>query len=109
MIEKGFAKGFPFSSLKVAYVKAFSSLNWAALSSPEKEKHSLSNCVACATQFAEIQKTFPLKPFFNISVREYEKENASKRSSTLKTFNGKKQTCNKPLEISVIMRVMLIN
>ena len=41
-------------------------------------------------QFPEIQKTFPLKPFFEIS--DYEKENASKE-----TYNGKKQNFAKPL------------
>ena len=30
----------------------------------EKFCHSLTNCVACATQFEQLQKTFPLKPFF---------------------------------------------
>ena len=90
MIEKAFAKGFISSTFKENYVKAFSSFNWSELSSSEKERHSLSNCVACAMQFPEIQKTFPLKPFFEIS--DYEKENASKE-----TYNGKKQNFAKPL------------
>ena len=30
----------------------------------EKSRQSLSNCAACATQFEELQKLFPLKPLF---------------------------------------------
>ena len=46
------------------YVNTFSTANWEALPAADKFCHSLSNCVACATQFEQVQKLFPLKPFF---------------------------------------------
>ena len=52
------------SASRDKYVEAFSSANWEALPQSEKSCHSLSNCVACATQFEQLQKMFPLKPFF---------------------------------------------
>lgn len=45
-------------------MKPFSSANWEALRTAGKSNHSLSNCVACATQYEWLHKPFPLKPFF---------------------------------------------
>ena len=55
---------FHSTSGKEEHVQNISSANWEALSQSEKSSHSLSNCVACATQFQQLQKTFPLKHFF---------------------------------------------
>ena len=63
-VMKAFHKGFRSAALRGRYVQAFSSGKWEALSQSEKSCHSLSNCVACATQFEQLQSTFPLKPVF---------------------------------------------
>ena len=63
-VMKAFHKGFRSAALRGRYVQAFSSDKWEALSQSEKSCHSLSNCVACATQFEQLQSTFPLKPVF---------------------------------------------
>lgn len=55
-----------------SYVKAFSSEIWEALPVAEKSRHSLLNCVACATQFEQLQKSFPMKPYFSPSLKEKE-------------------------------------
>ena len=54
-------------------INHFSFANWEALPQSEKAGHSLSNCVACATQFEQLQKCFPEVYFLCPS----EDENAS--------------------------------
>lgn len=63
-IKSAFNHGFRSVALKEKYTNTFSSANWEALPGTEKSQHSLSNCVACATQFEQLQESFPLKPFF---------------------------------------------
>ena len=63
-VMNAFSFKFYSTSVKEKYVKAFSSAKWKALSETEKSHHLLSNCVACAMQFKQLQGTFPLKPFF---------------------------------------------
>ena len=63
-VRKAFSNGFQSTAHRNRYVQAFSSEKWAALSEAEKLGHSLSNCVACATQFEQLQAMFPLKPVF---------------------------------------------
>lgn len=72
-------KEFISSSAEEKYVKAFSSANWETLPAAEKSHYSLSNCVPCATQLEQLQKVFPLKPFFCLLPIE-EKEYASYRN-----------------------------
>ena len=55
---------FHSTSGKKEYVQNLSLANWEALSHSEKSSHSLSNCDACATQFQQLQKTFPLSLSF---------------------------------------------
>ena len=62
-VQKAFSL-FRTVACKQRYVETFSSANWEALPSSKKASHSLSNCVACATQFAELQLGFPMKPYF---------------------------------------------
>ena len=82
IVEKAFNK-FDLILKKEAYVKTFSVLNWMSLSTLEKESHSLSNCVICASKFYEIQRTFLLKSFFEISKADHEKENVSSKVTSL--------------------------
>ena len=63
-VKNAFWHGFCSVARKEEYVKVFSSAKWKALSPAEKSCHSVSNCVACSTQFAQLQKSFPLKPFY---------------------------------------------
>lgn len=63
-VKNAFWHGFRSVAQKEEYVKVFSSAKWKALSTAEKSRHSVSNCVACSTQFAQLQKSFPLKPFY---------------------------------------------
>ena len=63
-VKGAFNHGFHSIVSKEEYVSTFSTANWIALPTTEKFRHSLTNCVACATQFEQLQKTFPLKPFF---------------------------------------------
>ena len=62
-VEATCINGFCSASDRDRYVTAFS-VNWEDLPQSEKAGHSLSNCVACATQFERLQKMFPLKPTF---------------------------------------------
>ena len=64
---------FHSTSGKEEHVQSFSSTNWEALSQSEKS-HSLSNCVACATQFRQLRKTFQLKLLFCLKKRTYHLE-----------------------------------
>ena len=63
-VKNAFWHGFRSVAQKEEYVRVFSSAKWKALSTAEKSRHSVSNCVACSTQFAQLQKSFPLKPFY---------------------------------------------
>lgn len=45
-----------FRSIAPKYVSAFSTAKWKALPAAEKSRHSLSNCVASATQFEQLQR-----------------------------------------------------
>ena len=51
-------------TLRDRHVQTFSSANWKAVSESERLCHALSNCVACDTQFEQLQSTFPWKPIF---------------------------------------------
>ena len=62
-VKAGCINGFCSASDRDRHVIAFSA-NWEVLSESEKAGHSLSNCVACATQFERLQKMFPLKATF---------------------------------------------
>ena len=63
-ILDAFSKGWRRNTDKTDYIKTFSSEKWEGLSDSEKEQHSLSNCEACYSYFANIQLSFPLKPHF---------------------------------------------
>ena len=54
----------PNSELRQNYLATFSLKKWDSLSAKEKGTQSLSNCHACANTFDSIQRTFPLKPYF---------------------------------------------
>ena len=56
----------PNSEVRQNYSATFSLNKWKynSLSVQEKGTHSLSNCHACASNFDSIQRTFPLKPYF---------------------------------------------
>ena len=62
-VQKAFS-GFRTAYCKERYLKTFSSVKWKALPPLKKAAHSLSNCVACASEFADLQMGFPMKPFF---------------------------------------------
>ena len=64
IVKNAFTRGFRSVAQEEEYVKVFSSTNWKALSPAEKSRHSVSNCVGCSTQFAQLQKSFPVKPFY---------------------------------------------
>ena len=38
------------------------------MSVADRKKHTVSKCYACSMQFTEIQCSFPLKPFFEVSI-----------------------------------------
>ena len=41
------------------YLMTFTQRNWRKLPAAEKAKHSLQNCIACATQHTALQESFP--------------------------------------------------
>ena len=61
--------------LRDKYLVTFSSNNWDKLTPTEKAAHSLSNCQACAANYLQEQKSFPMKPTFflpeNVSVKSF--------------------------------------
>ena len=90
-VRDAFMHGFRSSAVKERYVKAFSSEMWEELAIAEKSRHSLSNCVACATQFKQLQESFPMKPVFRPPLRGienlYQREmNAAVLQATGKSF-----------------------
>ena len=90
-VKKAFLHGFRAWTSKEKYVKAFSSANWEALSVSQKSAHSLSNCVACATQYEQLQQSFPLLPLFRLPLMTIENKspqevNAAVQKATGKTF-----------------------
>ena len=62
-MRTAFSSGFHSNALR-RYMQTFFSAKCATLPEAEKLGHSLSNCVACATQFKQLQAMFPLKPVF---------------------------------------------
>ena len=62
-IKKAFSHGFRVVANKEKYTKGFSSKVWETLPPSQKSHHTLSNCVACAAEYDELQKLFPLKPY----------------------------------------------
>lgn len=76
-VKWAFKHGFRSAAPMENYTNTFSTANWEMLPAAEKSLHSLSNCVAQATQFEQLQKTFPLKPLFCPTLDE--KDNLSPR------------------------------
>ena len=89
MVRAAFMHGFRCLDKKEAYIKAFSTAIWKALPSLEKSRHSLSNCVACATQFEKLQESFPMQPMFSISLDENASGNVKRVSEMCQEVTGK--------------------
>ena len=53
-VQKAFSR-FCTVNCKEKYLKTFSSVKWKTLPPSKKAAHSLSSCVACASQFADLQ------------------------------------------------------
>lgn len=47
-----------------SYLQAFSLSKWSELSSTEKNQHTLSKCTRCYESHEELQRSYPLKPFY---------------------------------------------
>ena len=47
-----------------SYLQAFSLSKWSELSGIEKKQHTLSNCNRCYECHEELQRSYPLKPFY---------------------------------------------
>ena len=87
-IKSAFNHGFRSVALKEKYTNTFSTANWEALPGTEKSQHSLSNCVACATQFEQLQESFPLKPFFRSPLRAIENVPLRKINTAIRQVTG---------------------
>ena len=53
---------------KAKYFDTFTLKKWEKMSVADRKKHTVSKCYACSMQFTEIQRSFPLKPFFEVSI-----------------------------------------
>ena len=50
------------------YFDTFTSKKWEKMSVADRKKHTVSKCYACSMLYTEIQRSFPLKPFFEASI-----------------------------------------
>ena len=53
---------------KQKYFNTFTLKKWEKMSVADRKKHTVSKCYACSMQYTEIQRSFPLKPFFEASI-----------------------------------------
>ena len=53
---------------KQKYFDTFTLKKWEKMSVADRKKHTVSKCYACSMQYTEIQRSFPLKPFFEASI-----------------------------------------
>ena len=53
---------------KQKYFDTFALKKWEKMSVADRKKHTVSKCYACSMQYTEIQRSFPLKPFFEVSI-----------------------------------------
>ena len=53
---------------KQKYFDTFALKKWEEMSVADRKKHTVSKCYACSMQYTEIQRSFPLKPFFEASI-----------------------------------------
>lgn len=52
------------------YIETFCFTKWHNLTDEQRKAHTITECVACASQYPEIQANFPLKPAYELSVVE---------------------------------------
>ena len=55
-------------NLRAEYEATFSIENWKKLTTTEKQKHTISNCIECSKEYPQLQQAFPAKPFFRHEV-----------------------------------------
>ena len=53
---------------KQKYFDTFTMKKWEKMSVADRKKHTVSKCYACSMQYTELQRSFPLKPFFEVSI-----------------------------------------
>ena len=73
-IVQAIACGWKSNARKRAeYLEMFSVKKWERLPVHDKKKHSVGKCTACAVNFSELQRSFPMLPTFEVNVlnKEY--------------------------------------
>ena len=61
-INSYFNKKWKSLDVRASYLTTFSTAKWKAMSTNEKQKHTLANCATCYHTAGEQQANFPQKP-----------------------------------------------
>ena len=61
---------------------------WEKMSVADRKKHTVSKCYACSMQYTEIQRSFPLKPCFEVSIINPQLCSSKNAKVVLKELNG---------------------
>ena len=68
-VVEALSRGFKTHAHKRAeYLETFSVKKWENLPLVEKKKHSVGKCTACAVNFPDLQKSFPMQPTFEVNL-----------------------------------------